>query len=149
MNKNIRSPNPVSNSAKRSLKISKEALKTHSFPKNLTILSSRELYIEMREQIVAQAELFLGHFAHDYYNPSVEGMNFNFFKQWLDMYPFTRSIVREMFMPRVWSLYVGYAVKQIILPMLPNENGDNNNTTAEQAVPNTNSLNRASAISGT
>jgi hypothetical protein len=33
--------------------------------------------------------------------------------------------------------------------MLPNENGDNNNTTAEQAVPNTNSLNRASAISGT
>lgn len=98
--------------------------------------------------MVAQTELFLGHFAHDYYNPSVEGMNFNFFKQWLDMYPFTRSIIREMFMPRVWSLYEGYAVKQIIRPMLSNENNDNNNTTTDQAVRNSNSLNRASAFSG-
>ena len=33
--------------------------------------------------------------------------------------------------------------------MLPNENADNNNTTADQAGRNSNSLNRASAISGT
>ena len=53
MNKNIRSPNPVSVAAKRSLQISKEAFHTHHFPKRLNELSSRELYIEMREQILA------------------------------------------------------------------------------------------------
>lgn len=148
LNENVRCPNPVSSSAKRSLKISKEALKSISYPKNLNVLSSRELYIEMRDQIVAQAELFLGHFAHDYYNPSVEGMNFNFFKQWLEMYPFVRSIVREMLMPRIWSLNIGCAVKQITLPIIPNEVSKLENTTND--VPrNSVSINRPSSISGT
>ena len=117
---NVRSPSMLSGDGKRSLMPVKAMEKNKSLPKNLSVLSSRQLFLEMREQIVAQTELFLETYAHDYYTPISKGINSKFFLQWLDMNPYIRSIIRETFMPRMWSLHDGCAVKKIILPLLPN-----------------------------
>lgn len=34
-------------------------------------------------------------------------MTFDVFQQWLNIYPFVRTIIRESFMPRVWSITDG------------------------------------------
>jgi len=39
-------------------------------------------------------------------------MDFPAFHQWLNIYPFVRTQIRESMMPKIWNLKLDYAVKQ-------------------------------------
>ena len=39
-------------------------------------------------------------------------MDFPAFQQWLNIYPFVRTQIRESMMPKIWNLKLDYAVKQ-------------------------------------
>lgn len=66
---------------------------------------ARDLYLQLRQQMVEQSKIFF----EEHVNMSVKvgdvpTMTITEFKQWLDRYPFIRSIIKESMMPRVWTL---------------------------------------------
>jgi hypothetical protein len=80
-------------------------------------MATRELYLEMRSQLLTLTEeLFNDLKTKEGPKSQTDGepvLNFELFKQWLNMYPFIRLQVRESLMPRLWSLSSGYAVNPL------------------------------------
>ena len=72
-------------------------------------LSVRELYLEMREQLINQTLEFMKYNCPE----DTQAMTIEIFRQWLDLYPFIRTQIREAMMPRLWSLTTDYAVKPL------------------------------------
>tara|TARA_B110000285_G_C14916706_1_gene510598 strand:- start:65 stop:388 length:324 start_codon:yes stop_codon:yes gene_type:complete len=66
-------------------------------------LQTRELYLTMRKLIIDQTSEFLSQ-KHAQAGNVTALIDFDLFSQWLNMYPFIRTIVRESLMPRVWSI---------------------------------------------
>jgi hypothetical protein len=71
-------------------------------------MATRELYLEMRSQLLALSEEFFEDLkAIDGPRSPTDSepvLNFEIFKLWLNQYPFIRLQIRESLMPRLWSM---------------------------------------------
>ena len=84
-------------------------------PKNQDILflelSARDLYLEIRSQLINQTDAFM--------NDKQDKLTFEEFKEWLNIFPFIRSQIRESMMPRMWSLDNDYSIPQLKYSSVP------------------------------
>ena len=71
-------------------------------------MATRELYLEMRSQLLALTEEFFEDLKiKDGPKSPTDNepvLNFDLFKLWLNQYPFIRLQIRESLMPRLWSM---------------------------------------------
>jgi hypothetical protein len=75
---------------------------------DFTRMTTRELYLEMRAQLLAFSEEFFEDLkTRDGPKSQIDSepvLNFEIFKLWLNQYPFIRLQIRESLMPRLWSM---------------------------------------------
>ena len=85
----------------------------------------------MRKAIIEQSKIFFEENAQavntsESPNENQPSIGIKQFKQWIDTYPFIRSIVRESMMPRVWTLQPKiHAVKPLAHEFTINKNPAN------------------------
>ena len=96
------------------------AISNHHVPpfQDYMKLHTRELYLTMRKLIMDQTYEFLNQKQAQSCSQDAS-IDFTLFSQWLNMYPFIRTIVRESLMPRVWSITENAAVpdRMILQPV--------------------------------
>ena len=67
-------------------------------------MTTRELYLNLRQKLIRQAEKFMIENCDPEDDSGKRVMTYSQFQKWLNLYPFIRTQIRESLMPRMWSL---------------------------------------------